>query len=153
MKTLKIKSHLQKNKQARQTIWTDNKYVTNGEFLFATNEVNLPNIQAQFMPNISTIISNLLKKRLEPVQPVINKANCCILDVHSYINPIYTHMLRHFLNDSNYKFYKGYIKEHITESLELEVSILYIYRGTEFVGLFYPTVCISTKKCRECNEM
>ena len=153
MITLKVKTHLQKHIGASQVIYTDNKYVTNGEFLFSTSEVNLPNIQKDFMPNISMVISHLLMKKLTPVQPIINKANCCILDIRSYIPPVYTHMLKPFLKDSQYQFYTAKTSQEIIEGIEISVSILFIYRGTEFVGMVTPMVCLNTKTCDICNEV
>ena len=151
MITLKIKSHLHKYNKDK-VMHTDSNYITNGEFLFSLSEVEIPNVHASYNPSLTKYTHALLStlKKLKEINPCVNKANCIILDLHSFIPSEYVYILKPFLKDSQYKFYTHRKK---VKELSRTASTLFIYKGTEFVGIIEPMVCLNTKTCSICNEV
>ena len=154
MITLKIKSHLHKYNKDK-VLHTDSNYITNGEFLFSLSEVEIPNVHASYNPLLTQATHALLStlKKLKEINPCINKANCIILDLHSFIPSEYVYILKPFLKDSQYKFYTYSKKVKVVGDVNISTSTLFIYRGTEFVGVIEPMVCSNTKTCSICNEV
>ena len=151
MKTLKIKTLLHKHDKDI-TLYRGDKYITNGEFLMNLKEVNLPSLKPSYNTTLDNHASTLIQGlKLTEIKPIVNEANCIILDVHSFITSVYTDMLKSFMQDKEYTFFTFTLPQKVTPSVTVNSKNIAVYRGIEFVCCVMATVCNNTKTCALCN--